>query len=52
MFSNLQTPQTNNIDELNYYSEFGLCNPRPNLEYIYSQKCQSLRKLSDPYRFD
>lgn len=36
----------------NYYSEFGLCNPRAYLEYIYSQKCQSLKKLSNPYRFD
>jgi len=35
-----------------YYSEFGLCNPKPYLEYLYSQKCQSLRKLSDPYRFN
>ena len=35
-----------------YYSEFGLCNPKLYLEYIYSQKCQTLRKLSDPYRFD
>jgi len=35
-----------------YYSEFGLCNPKPYLEYLYSQRCQSLRKLSDPYRFN
>lgn len=36
----------------NYYAEFGLCNPKSYLEYVYSQKCQSLKKLSDPYRFD
>jgi hypothetical protein len=41
---------TDNIEQ--YYSEFGLCNPKPYLEYLYSQKCQSLRKLSDPYRFN
>jgi hypothetical protein len=53
MFSNLQSSQNFNItDESNYYSEFGLCNPRPYLEYIYSQRCQSLRKLSDPFRFN
>ena len=49
MFSNNQTQQ---FDEINYYSEFGICNPRPYLEYIYSQKCMSLRKLSEPYRFN
>jgi len=35
-----------------YYSEFGLCNPKPYLEYLYTQRCQSLRKLSDPFRFN
>ena len=35
-----------------YYSEFGLCNPKPYLEYLYSQRCQSLRKLSESYRFN
>jgi hypothetical protein len=44
--------QTQSFSDLDYYSEFGLCNPRPYLEYLYSQKCQSLRKLSDPYRFN
>lgn len=58
MFSNnpyqqtqpLQSQILNNQDQ--YYSEFGLCNPKPYLQYVYSQNCQSLRKLSDPYRFD
>ena len=40
------------IAEENFYSEFGLCNPTPYLNYLYSQKCQSLRKLSQPYRID
>jgi hypothetical protein len=45
--------QLSTLDDQNqYYSEFGLCNPKPHLEYLYSQKCQSLRKLSNPYRFD
>lgn len=55
MFSNLlnnQLNQSNQFNESNYYSEFGICNPKPYLEYIYSQKCQSLRKLSQPFRFD
>lgn len=57
MFSNNSYQQqqqqyltTDNIEQ--YYSEFGLCNPKPYLEYLYSQRCQSLRKLSDPYRFN
>ena len=45
-----QTQILENSDQ--YYSEFGLCNPKPYLEYLYSQRCQSLRKLSDPYRFN
>ena len=45
-----QTQIMENPDQ--YYSEFGLCNPKPYLEYLYSQRCQSLRKLSDPYRFN
>ena len=40
------------IDNGEFYSEFYLCNPRPYLEYIYSQKCASLRKLTDPYKFN
>lgn len=55
MFSNnmYQQSQPNILDNPDqYYSEFGLCNPKPYLEYLYSQRCQSLRKLSDPYRFD
>ena len=49
----LLSPNSNPISNSNeYYSEFGLCNPRPYLEYLYSQKCMSLRKLSEPYRFD
>lgn len=48
--SQFQTQILENPDQ--YYSEFGLCNPKPYLEYLYSQRCQSLRKLSDPYRFN
>ncbi len=40
------------LTEEYFYSEFGLCNPTPYIKYLYSQKCQSLRKLSQPYRFD
>ena len=40
------------LDDLNYYSEFALCNPNDYLNYVYTQKCMSLRKLSQPYRFD
>jgi hypothetical protein len=49
-FNNIQTGGA--ISDNNYYSEFGLCNPGPFLEYLYTQKCMSLRKLSQPYRFD
>ena len=49
-FNNIQTGGA--ISDNNYYSEFGLCNPGPFLEYLYTQKCMSLRKLSEPYRFD
>ena len=55
MFSNniYQQSQTNILyNPEQYYSEFGLCNPKPYLEYLYSQRCQSLRKLSEPYRFN
>ncbi len=56
MFSNNPYQSTLNPQILGnpdqYYSEFGLCNPKPYLEYLYSQRCQSLRKLSEPYRFD
>jgi len=55
MFSNnmYQQSQPNILDNPDqYYSEFGLCNPKPYIEYLYSQRCQSLRKLSVPYRFD
>ena len=40
------------LDDENYYSEFALCNPNDYLIYLYTQKCMSLRKLSQPYRFD
>jgi hypothetical protein len=49
-YSQFQTQILDNPEQ--YYSEFGLCNPKPYLEYLYSQRCQSLRKLSDPYRFN
>ena len=35
-----------------FYSEFGLCNPTPYLAYLYTQKCQSLKQLSNQYRID
>jgi hypothetical protein len=41
-----------NLDDDSYYSEFALCSPNDYLNYLYSQKCMSLRKLSQPYRFD
>ena len=40
------------LDNETYYSEFALCSPSNYLNYLYSQKCMSLRKLSTPYRFD
>jgi len=50
---NQRTQEMNeSMDDLNYYSEFALCNPNDYLSYLYSQKCMSLRKLSQPYRFD
>lgn len=54
MMNSLNQTQTQlqGISEENFYSEFGLCNPTPYLNYLYSQKCQSLRKLSQPYRID
>ena len=55
MFSNnpYQYGQQLNLNnEEMYYSEFGLCNPKPYLQYLYTQRCQSLRKLSEPYRFN
>jgi hypothetical protein len=41
-----------NLDDESYYSEFALCLPSEYLGYLYSQKCMSLRRLSDPYTFD
>jgi hypothetical protein len=32
------------------YSEFALCNSSPYLEYISSQGCECIRKLSQPYK--
>ena len=43
--------QSKDINDDQHYSEFYLCNPRPYLEYIYSQKCMSLRKISKQYKF-
>ena len=40
------------LQEIDYYSEFGLCNPAHYLKYTGSQKCMSLRQLSQPYRID
>ena len=51
--NNIERFTDNNYNNLEndgvYYSEFGLCNPKPYLEYLYSHKCMSLRKLSDPF---
>jgi len=51
VINNSNTTSTLEINTENYYSEFYLCNPRPYVEYMYSQKCMSLRKLSNPYKF-
>ena len=32
-------------------SEFALCNPNEYLDYVNTQRCQSMRKLSPPYHF-
>jgi hypothetical protein len=32
-------------------SEFALCNPNEYLDYVGTQRCQSMRKLSQPYHF-
>jgi hypothetical protein len=45
------TQQIDLSNQTNYYSEFGLCDPGSNLEYLYSQKCVTLKKLSEPFRF-
>jgi len=50
--NNLISFQNQYLAEDNFYSEFGLCNPTPYLNYLYTQKCQSLRKLSQPYKID
>ena len=56
LFSNMMYNSNSNFQGSNveneFYSEFGLCNPTPYLEYLYSQKCESIRKLSQRYRFD
>ena len=57
IFSNVLTNQNPNmgppsLPEENFYSEFGICNPTPYLEYLYSCKCQGLRQLSSTYRID
>ena len=39
------------IKRLAFDSEFAICNPNDFLEYVSSQRCVSLRKLSKDYHF-
>jgi hypothetical protein len=39
------------IKRLAFDSEFAICNPNEYLEYVSSQRCVSLRKLSKEYHF-
>jgi hypothetical protein len=49
--NNINNKNIQNINGDEFYSEYYLCNPRPYVEYMYSQKCMSLRKLSTQYKF-
>ena len=44
--------KTTNYNSGKYYSEFLLCKPNNYIKYLYSQRCISLRNLSEQYRFD
>lgn len=46
------TEMHENLDDDNYYSEFAICSPNDYMNYAFSQKCDGLRKISQPYRFD
>ena len=39
------------VKRLAFDSEFAICNPNEYLEYVSSQRCVSLRKLSKDYHF-
>jgi len=39
-----------NLDNVNYYSEFILCNPNKYLNKLHMQHCIAIRKLSKPYK--
>jgi hypothetical protein len=41
----------NSVKNLAFDSEFAICNPNEFLEYVSSQRCQSVRKLTDDYHF-
>lgn len=51
----MQNIQTNPIDtgngKVSFDAEFAICNPDEYLEYISTQRCISMRKLSDQYTF-
>ena len=48
--SNSETAQTD--PKISFDAEFALCNPNESLEYISSERCISMRKLSEPYHFN
>lgn len=53
MFSNGENlPEISEFDSTKYYSEYAICNPKSFLEYLHTHRCESLRKISTPYRFD
>ena len=39
------------VKNLAFDSEFAVCNPNEYLEYVSSQRCQSVRKLTNDYHF-
>ena len=43
--------QMQNENTVDFHSEFALCNPGQYLEYVHTEKCESTRKLSNPYNF-
>ena len=44
--------ETKDTPNLDFDSEFAICDPNEYLEYVSTQRCVSLRKLSDDYRFN
>ncbi len=51
-FNNFMNGEQLYTNENKYYSEFLICNPNNYLKYLYTQRCMSLRHLSEQYRFD